>query len=229
MRHLVAKKKLNRTTEHRRAMQRNLAQNLFEYGQVTTTLPKAKLVRPFCERLITLAKRAKKGDLVARRRILMLLTDRAVIDADHREAYEDMPRARRRKVLRSRSGRRHRTGQARGGLKFTAESVVHRLIETVAPAFDDRNGGYTRIIKLGTGRAGDNSPKAILQLLGRESTPGSVMRSGKTARRKRADSRYVAAARAAAGGRKSVAAASEAEPSAAAPAPENTASTGSES
>ncbi len=196
MRHLVAGRKLNRTTEHRKAMLRNLAQNLFEHGQVTTTLPKAKAARPFCERLITLAKRAKGGDLAARRRVIQLLGDRAVIDKDHQEAYETMSMVKRARVLRSRSGRRHRTGQAKGGLKFTAESICHRLIETVAPMFADRNGGYTRVIRLGTGRVGDNSPRAVLQLVGKEESPGSVTRPEKTARKKRADSRYRSAARA---------------------------------
>lgn len=200
MRHLVANRKLNRTTEHRHAMQRNMAQNLFEHGQVTTTLPKAKAVRPFCERLITLAKRAKAGNLPARRRIIQLLGDRAVIDSAHQEEYESMSLVKRKKVLRSRSGRRHRLGQASGGLKFTAESIVRRLIETVAPMFTDRNGGYTRIVRLGTGRPGDNSPRAVLQLVGQEESPGSVTRPEKVARRKRADARYKAAAKAVSGG-----------------------------
>jgi large subunit ribosomal protein L17 len=199
MRHLVADRKLNRTTEHRRAMLRNLAQNLFEHGQVTTTLPKAKAARPFCERLITLAKRAKAGELAARRRIVQLLGDRAVIDSDHQEEYERMSLVKRRKVLRSRSGRRHRLGRASGGLKFTAESIVRRLVENVAPMFTDRNGGYTRIVRLGTGRPGDNSPRAVLQLVGREESPGSVTRPEKVARRKRADARYKAAAKAVSG------------------------------
>ncbi len=181
-------------------MLRNLAQNLFEHGQVTTTLAKAKSARPFCERLITLAKRAKAGELPARRRVIQLLGDRAVIDADHREEYEGMPLVKRRKVLRSRSGRRHRLGRASGGLKFTAESVVRRLIEDVAPMFADRNGGYTRIVRLGTGRPGDNSPRAVLQLVGKEESPGSVTRPEKVARRKRADARYKAAAKAVAAG-----------------------------
>lgn len=202
MRHLVAGRKLNRTTEHRTAMKRNIAKNLFEHGRITTTLPKAKEARPFCEKLITLAKRAKSGDQAARRRIVQLLGDRAVIDKDHQEDYESMPYATRARVMRSRSGRRHRLGQAKGGLKFTAESLVRRLVDTVAPQFAERRGGYTRIIRLGSGRAGDNSPRAVLQLVGQEESPGSVTRPERTARRKRADARYRAAARAVAGGAK---------------------------
>ncbi len=64
MRHRKAKKKLNRTPSHRRATLRNMAGALITHGQIVTTLPKAKMLRPFVERLITLGKR---GDLHARR------------------------------------------------------------------------------------------------------------------------------------------------------------------
>ena len=61
------------------------------------------------------------------------------------------------KTMRMASGRRHRTGDPKGRLAFTAESVTHRLIETVAPRFEDRPGGYTRLIRLAERRIGDAS------------------------------------------------------------------------
>jgi large subunit ribosomal protein L17 len=64
MRHGVAQRKLNRTSAHRTAMFANMAASLIKHEQITTTLPKAKELRPFVERLVTLAKR---GDLHARR------------------------------------------------------------------------------------------------------------------------------------------------------------------
>ena len=106
MRHRISYRKLNRTSAHRRAMQRNLAQSLFEHGQVRTTLPKAKDLRPFAERLITLAKKSRAGNITARRRIHKLLGDRSLIPAQHRETSELMPPAKRRRTLRSPSGRR---------------------------------------------------------------------------------------------------------------------------
>lgn len=190
MRHRVAGKKLNRTTSHRTATLRNLAQSLVEHGQIRTTLPKAKALRPFVERLITMAKKAREGDLGARRRVMQTLCDRAIIPSDHRDAYEEMSDAGRAKVLRARTGRRHRTGEARPGTAFTAESVVRRLIETVAADFDDRDGGYTRIIKLSDTRIGDGTPLAIVQLVGQEEDPGSVRHPSPTARRRRAEGRY---------------------------------------
>ena len=57
MRHRIAGYQLNVTSAHRRSMLRNLAAGLFEHGQITTTLPKAKAVQPFVEQLITIAKR----------------------------------------------------------------------------------------------------------------------------------------------------------------------------
>ena len=75
MRHRIAGRKLNRTREHRLAMRRNLVSSLFEHETVSTTMPKAKEVRSFAEKLITLA---KKGSLAARRRAIAMLNDRAI-------------------------------------------------------------------------------------------------------------------------------------------------------
>src|SRR5215216_6382131 len=72
MRHGYAHRKLNRTSEHRRAMFGNMASALIKHEQVVTTLPKAKDLRPIVEKLITLAKR---GDLHARRQAIAELRD----------------------------------------------------------------------------------------------------------------------------------------------------------
>jgi hypothetical protein len=130
------------------------------------------------------------------------MNDRVMIPADHQEDYDMMSDARRQKTKRARSGRRHRTGEAKAGLKFTAQSVVHRLINTVAPRYLDRPGGYTRIIRLARTRIGDNSDRAVLQLVGEEEAPGPVSRPKKTAREKRVERRYAATARAVKGATK---------------------------
>ncbi|UCG47154.1 MAG: 50S ribosomal protein L17 [Phycisphaerales bacterium] len=80
MRHRIAGRQLGRTSEHRLAMRRNLAASLFEHETVSTTIEKAKEVKPFAEKLITLA---KKGTLSARRRAIALLGNRDIIE------YED--------------------------------------------------------------------------------------------------------------------------------------------
>ncbi len=76
MRHKVAGRKLSRTKEHRLAMRRNLVASLFEHETISTTIEKAKEVKPFAEKLITLA---KKGTLTARRRAISLLGNRDII------------------------------------------------------------------------------------------------------------------------------------------------------
>lgn len=75
MRHRVAGRHLSRTSEHRLALRRNLAASLFEHETISTTLEKAKEVRGFAEKLITLA---KKGTLPARRRAIAMLNNRAI-------------------------------------------------------------------------------------------------------------------------------------------------------
>ncbi len=75
MRHRVKGRQLSRTTAHRKAMLRNMATSLFQHERVETTVAKAKELRPFAERLITLARR---GDLHARRQVERYIKDRAV-------------------------------------------------------------------------------------------------------------------------------------------------------
>ena len=72
MRHGVAHRKLGRTTAHRQAMFANMAASLIKHEQIVTTLPKAKELRPFVEKLVTLA---KKGDLHARRQAISQVRD----------------------------------------------------------------------------------------------------------------------------------------------------------
>ena len=76
MRHRMSGRKLNRTSSHRKAMFANMAMSLIKHEQITTTVPKAKDLRPIVERLITLGKR---GDLHARRMALSQIQDRAIV------------------------------------------------------------------------------------------------------------------------------------------------------
>jgi len=77
MRHRVAGRRLGRTMEHRLAMRRNMVASLFQHETISTTIEKAKEVKPFAEKLITLA---KKGTLPARRRAIALLGNRDIVD-----------------------------------------------------------------------------------------------------------------------------------------------------
>ena len=73
MRHKVSKRKLNRTSSHRKALLANMAVALIKHEQIKTTLPKAKELAPYVEKLITLG---KKGDLNARRRLYSIIPEK---------------------------------------------------------------------------------------------------------------------------------------------------------
>ena len=73
MKHNIKHRKLNRTSSHRKALLMNLSNSLIKHEQITTTLPKAKELRPFVEKLVTLG---KKGDLAARKKSISILQDK---------------------------------------------------------------------------------------------------------------------------------------------------------
>tara|TARA_Y100001970_G_scaffold200375_1_gene243724 strand:+ start:18689 stop:19123 length:435 start_codon:yes stop_codon:yes gene_type:complete len=75
MKHNIKHRKLNRTSSHRKALLMNLSNSLIKHEQITTTLPKAKELRPFIEKIVTLG---KQGDLSARRKTLSILQDESM-------------------------------------------------------------------------------------------------------------------------------------------------------
>jgi large subunit ribosomal protein L17 len=158
MRHNRRGRQLSRDTEHRIALRRNMAQSLFEHGSIQTTLPKAKEVRGFAEKLITLAKR---GDLNSRRRVIAMMQDRQLVDEDQ---------------------------------EFTGQSVVQKLFSDVAPKFNGRNGGYTRIVRLDKYRIGDGGDVVMLSLvdedMGGTEKPTGTVRKPAGQRRKRAERKF---------------------------------------
>jgi large subunit ribosomal protein L17 len=131
MRHRVAHRKLGRVTEHRISMLRNQATALLRHEHLTTTVPRAKELRPFVERLITIAKRglaagtANAKELNARRLVMQDVQDR---------------------------------------------QVVSKLFDTLAPRFQARPGGYTRLLRVGY-RKGDSAEVAQVELVGSEFNP----------------------------------------------------------
>ncbi len=125
MRHGIAHRKLNRTASHRKAMFANMSAALIKHEQITTTLPKAKELRPIVEKLVTLA---KKGDLHARRQAISRIRDK---------------------------------------------DMVSKLFETLGPRYQDRHGGYIRIMKAGY-RHGDNAPIAVIEFVDRDESAKGV-------------------------------------------------------
>src|SRR5687768_2259032 len=140
MRDRVAHRKLGRVTEHRIAMLRNQAQALLKFERIETTVPRAKELRPFVERIITIAKRGLAGggsngkSLHARRLVLRDIPDR---------------------------------------------DIVSKLFDTIAPRFETRPGGYTRILRLGY-RRGDSAEIAQIELVGSEYDPNAEVEKAET-------------------------------------------------
>ena len=132
MRHLKRTAKLGRTSEHRNAMLANLVCSLVKHKRVTTTLAKAKAARSVAEKMVTLG---KHGTIHARRLAAARLRARgpqAPLTKDERRKWHQ------------------------------DEDVVRILFEEIAPAFKERNGGYTRIIRMNQ-RQGDAAQRAILE------------------------------------------------------------------
>ena len=151
MRHLRAHRKLGRTTEHRMSMLRNMATSLINASdeRIITTVPKAKELRPFVERVITLSRRART-----------LQGEDTVAQALH---------LRRQAATFFHAGNRQQapsTGK-RGGPRAprtAGVAALKRLFDELGERYRDRPGGYTRIIKLGR-RDGDNAELAIIELV----------------------------------------------------------------
>lgn len=115
MRHAVHGRKLGRTTAHRRALFRNQLASLVQHERITTTLEKAKELRPIAEKMVT---QGKRGTLHARRRVR----------------------------------------------RFLDRHMVKKLFDNIAPRFAERQGGYTRILKLGP-RKGDGAEMALIEFV----------------------------------------------------------------
>ena len=130
--------RLGGSASHQKKILANLAKQLIEHGKIKTTDTKAKLLRPYVEKLIT---KAKRGTLADRRNVAKLLND---------------------------------------------NYAVKKLFDEVAPQFADRDGGYTRIIKLGN-RKGDNAPISLIALVEEETATAEATRATRAAASKQAE------------------------------------------
>src|SRR5713101_4479416 len=148
MRHRVAHRKLGRVTEHRLAMLRNQATALLRNEHLTTTVPRAKELRPFVERLITIAKRGVAAEGAKASRTGAHAANGHLLNA-------------RRRVMQDLQDR----------------TVVSKLFDTLAPRFAERPGGYTRLLRLGY-RRGDSAEIAQVELVGSEFDPRAKTETG---------------------------------------------------
>lgn len=148
MRHRLRGRHLGRSPSHRLALFRNLSRALITHEKITTTVPKAKELRPFIEKLITLAKKA-------------------AIANDGSEAGKIKALHYRRLAIQK-LGPVHGTGvydRAGDPVSGEAATVLKKLFNVLGPRFVDRPGGYTRILKLHKRRLGDGGHTAIIEFL----------------------------------------------------------------
>jgi len=146
MRHNIGYKKLNRTSEHRKALIKNMLNSLIKYEQITTTLPKAKVLKPQADKIITLGKK----DTLQNTKILI-------------SKLQDLKSA-------------------------------NKVKKTLSKRYQNRNGGYTRIIKSGF-RYGDNAPLAVIEFIDRDVEAKKVDRKKKDTKKetKKEDSKAASA------------------------------------
>lgn len=149
MRHLVAHRKLGRTSSHRKALLRNLCTSFVLHERIVTTLPKAKELRPYVEKVVTLGRRARAASQTG--------NAAEAVHATRQAAKSFFP---------GNSGldsKQHDQGSER----TAGVAALKKLTNELAERFADRQGGYTRIYKLGP-RKGDGAEMALIEFVGSE-------------------------------------------------------------
>ncbi len=142
MRHQTKKHTLGKAQDQRKALLRSLATELFVHGEITTTMARAKALKPYAEKIITLA---KKGDLHSIRQAARYIYNKET------GKYMDLT-----------SGEVFEAPQA--DKKLASQTVLRKLFVIIGKQYSDRKGGYTRIYHLPP-RRGDASEMALIQLV----------------------------------------------------------------
>ena len=142
MRHQTKKHTLGKAQDQRKALLRSLATELFMHGEITTTLARAKALKPYAEKIITLA---KKGDLHSIRQAARYIYNKETgeyIDVKTGEIFEAPQKDK----------------------KLSSQTVLRKLFIVIGKQYSDKKGGYTRIYHLPP-RRGDASEMALIQLV----------------------------------------------------------------
>jgi large subunit ribosomal protein L17 len=142
MRHQTKKHTLGKAQDQRKALLRSLATELFVHGEITTTMARAKALKPYAEKIITLA---KKGDLHSIRQAARYIYNKET------GKYMDLT-----------SGEVFEAPQA--DKKLASQTVLRKLFVIIGKQYSDKKGGYTRIYHLPP-RRGDATEMALIQLV----------------------------------------------------------------
>ena len=176
MRHRVAGRRLGRAGGHRKALYRNLITDLLRYERLQTTEAKARAIRSQAEKLITLSRRgqtetiielaranneAKLAALVQTKRAKKLLA--LAREAESPDLLEEEREAKEAELGTTARGMAvHARRQA--AARLSSPDVVRKLFDELGPRYQERPGGYTRILKLGY-RKGDATSMAMIELV----------------------------------------------------------------
>ena len=192
MRHGFANKKLNRTSEHRKALLKNMLNSLIKYEQIKTTLPKAKFLKPQADKIITLG---KKNNLTSTKNLISQLQDKKSANKVTKtlsKRYEKRSGGYTRII---KAGFRYGDNAPMAVIEFVDRDVAAKRVDkkkkdtlsntktlisklqdikstnkvkkTLSKRYENRKGGYTRIIKAGF-RYGDNAPMAVIEFVDRD-------------------------------------------------------------
>jgi large subunit ribosomal protein L17 len=165
MRHRNAGKRLGRRKEERLALARNLTASLFgRFGQerefITTTIVKAKWVKPFAEKAITLGikgyRELQKAADVGGTTVAEMRKQHTEGATKDRKRFKDFPPKAREHIAKSIHFRRMAAAQLRDA------DAVRALFDQIAPRYLERPGGYLRVLRKGEFSLGDNAPLAII-------------------------------------------------------------------
>ena len=165
MRHLVAHRKLGRTSSHRKALLRNLCASLVEHERIITTVPKAKELRPFAEHVITLGRRARAAREAGQKEAALHLTRQAATYFFPGNSNWD--------------SKQHNPAAER----TAGVAAVKKVTTELAERFADRSGGYTRILKLGR-RKGDGAELALIEFVDSQKTAAVADKSAEKEQKK---------------------------------------------
>lgn len=149
MRHLVAHRKLGRTSSHRKALLRNLCTSLVIHERIITTLPKAKELRPYVEKVVTLGRRSRAASQAG--------NAAEAVHAARQAANSFFP---------GNSGADSKQHDQEAE-RTAGVAALKKVTTELAERFADRPGGYTRIYKLGP-RKGDGAEMALIEFVGSE-------------------------------------------------------------
>lgn len=171
MRHLVSGRKLGRNASHRKAMFRNMAVSLIRTvrvvegevgqpkvaGRIVTTVPKAKELRPIVEKLVTMAKKAAKISAAAAE-----FGTGAARGSDEWKAWRESEKGKNWVKASSPA----LTLRRRAFSELRDDLAVDILFSDIAKRFEEREGGYTRIVRLAAVRLGDAGQRALIEFVG---------------------------------------------------------------